>query len=301
MENSSNLRTPSPGTPKAPGLKIKDVKRRLLFRSTSFSPEGKTMEEILEEMDTDGPLQPTGAVLTGGSFGNISPVRDIVDLVPVLPQKTIGDEELAFVIEEPNNFKTISKVNEYTIEFTSDKIDELNIKIMMLECENGNLQKKLQEEEVSSANKEDAIKSMNDMIAAEREFGNSLRSKSNQQQESIAKLERDLRESESSALFLEAQLEMTREQLASTKIGKEEHRIALQEQINLLNRDVSRLQNVLQNERASTLKFVLDKMGYAAGDILILLTHIRDLNNKVFTLSMNAQFAPDPRIQGQHQ
>lgn len=76
------------------------------------------MDEIIE-METEGGPQPAEVVLNGDSFSNISPTRDIINLVPVEPGKTIGDQDLQFILENPNSFTNIGKMNEYKIEFSS--------------------------------------------------------------------------------------------------------------------------------------------------------------------------------------
>ncbi|OXA47324.1 hypothetical protein Fcan01_18061 [Folsomia candida] len=136
------------------------------------------MDEIIE-METEGGPQPAEVVLNGDSFSNISPTRDIINLVPVEPGKTIGDQDLQFILENPNSFTNIGKMNEYKIEFSSEKIEALKLQVATLEDENRISKQTSQHPKESSANNDEIIRNVNDMLIAEREFGSCLRNKLN--------------------------------------------------------------------------------------------------------------------------
>ncbi|OXA47325.1 Trypsin delta/gamma [Folsomia candida] len=144
------------------------------IQSTPFSPEGEMMEDILEEMETDDPPQPA-----------------------VEPGKTIGDQDLQFILENPNSFTNIEKMNEI-------------------------LKQTSQHEKESSENNDEIIKNVDDMLIAEGELGSCLRNKLNEQQDQLEKMQRNLKDSESSVHFMEAKLHIVEEQLATLKAAKDE-------------------------------------------------------------------------------
>ncbi|XP_035708316.1 uncharacterized protein LOC118435906 [Folsomia candida] len=289
-----------------PNPRGKDVARKLIFRSTPSTPEGEIMEGILEdilELDEVGPPAPAGAVLVGGSFGDLSPVGDTAKQAVVVHQiqKKIGDEEIEFLLEDPNAFSSISKLQEYKIEFVNERITELNKKVLCLEEENTQLKIAIAKEADSSLAKTEAIKNSDAVLGAEKDFISSLRNKTNSQEIKIRTMEKTLEENEVSIRFLEGNVICLRDEIKQAQHTKEEQRVVLQHQINLLNNEINRLTNSISDERTCTLNFVLQKMGYAAADILALLAHIRELNNKVQALSGNSsQFAPDPRLPTSH-